>query len=76
MSLHADREQVRIFMLRVWSPVQGAGAAEWHGKVQSLPDGEAYYFRDWEGLRRHLQSMLAVDDFKRLDTQARKGDEV
>ena len=75
MSLYADREPVRVFMLRVWLPAQGAGTAEWHGKVQSLPDGEAYYFRDWEGLRSHLQSMLVVNDFKRLDTQAREGDE-
>jgi len=62
-------------MLRVWIEEPGATATAWRGKVQSLPDGEAYYFRDWEGLRRHLQAMLAVDNFKHLDTQAREGDE-
>lgn len=33
---------------------------DWRGKVQSLPDGEAYYFRDWPGLIRHLENMLAA----------------
>jgi hypothetical protein len=31
----------------------------WRGKVQSLPDGEAYYFRDWPGLIRHVETMLS-----------------
>ncbi len=62
-------------MLRVWLPAQDATTVEWRGKVQSLPDGEAYYFRDWEGLRGHLQSMLAIENFENLDTQSKKGDE-
>ncbi len=75
MSSDADRERAHVFMLRLWLPAQGATTAEWRGKVQSLPDGEAYYFRDWEGLRGHLQSMLAIEDSERLDEQTREGDE-
>ncbi len=62
-------------MLRVWVEDPGAAASAWRGKVQSLPDGEAYYFRDWEGLRTHLQSMLAIENFENLDTQSKEGDE-
>ncbi len=62
-------------MLRVWLPAQDATTTEWRGKVQSLPDGEAYYFRDWEGLRTHLQGMLAVEDSEHPDTQTSKGED-
>jgi hypothetical protein len=51
----------RLFTLRLWQAAQAENpdALEWRGKVQSLPDGEACYFRDWPGLVRHLDSMLA-----------------
>jgi hypothetical protein len=50
----------RLFTLRLWQAAvdDAPGAVEWRGKVQSLPDGEAYYFRDWPGLIRHLETML------------------
>jgi hypothetical protein len=32
---------------------------QWRGKVQSLPDGEAYYFSDWLDLIRDLEVMLS-----------------
>ena len=75
MSSDADRERAHVFMLRVWLPAHATTSAEWRGKVQSLPDGETYYFRDWEGLRGHLQSMLAVENPGRLDAQSREGEE-
>lgn len=31
---------------------------EWRGKVQALPEGEAYYFRGWPGLIGRLEAML------------------
>jgi hypothetical protein len=37
---------------------EGQGKPEWRGKVQALPEGEAYYFRDWTSLVAHLQVML------------------
>jgi hypothetical protein len=54
-------EKTRLFTLRLWQAVQAndPDAPEWRGKVQSLPDGEVCYFRDWPGLVRHLESMLA-----------------
>jgi hypothetical protein len=52
----------RLFTLRLWPTAQtGAGGApEWRGKVQSLPDGEAYYFRDWLDLIQALEAMLST----------------
>ena len=48
----------RLFTLRIWQEEAGEEQVEWRGKVQALPDGEAYYFRDWPGLILHLQAML------------------
>ena len=48
----------RLFTLRLWQEDAGAGQAEWRGKVQALPEGEAYYFRSWPGLIGRLEAML------------------
>jgi hypothetical protein len=48
----------RLFTLRMWQEEAGDDQFEWRGKVQALPEGEAYYFRDWSGLIGHLQAML------------------
>jgi hypothetical protein len=52
----------RLFTIRLWQ--SGADdeptALEWRGKVQALPEGDAYYFRDWAGLIEHLEAMLAA----------------
>lgn len=58
MSTDAGRDRPHLFMLRLWAEDAGGAATEWRGKVQSLPDGEAYHFRSWEGLIAHLQTML------------------
>ncbi len=53
----------RLFTLRLWQAAapDDPVALEWRGKLQSLPDGEAYYFRDWPGLIRHLETMLSSE---------------
>jgi len=53
----------RLFTLRLWQAASPDDPAmlEWRGKVQSLPDGEAYYFRDWPGMIRYLETMLGVE---------------
>jgi len=53
----------RLFTLRLWQAASPDDPAmlEWRGKVQSLPDGEAYYFRDWPGMIRYLEMMLGVE---------------
>lgn len=50
----------RLFTLRLWPAAEsGDGEApEWRGKLQSLPDGTATYFRDWPDLIRELEVML------------------
>ena len=50
--------ETRLFTLRMWQDETGDGLLEWRGKVQALPEGEAYYFRDWPTLVAHLQAML------------------
>lgn len=49
----------RLFTLRLWREEAAAGRAQWRGKVQSLPDGEAFYFRGWPGLIDRLEDLLA-----------------
>ena len=49
----------RLFTVRLWQEETGEDQAEWRGKVQALPGGEAYYFRDWSGLIGRLETMLA-----------------
>jgi hypothetical protein len=57
-----EHRSPRLFTLRLWqAAVDDAPAAlEWRGKVQALPEGDAYYFRDWPGLIRYLETMLGV----------------
>lgn len=48
----------RLFTVRMWQEEAADGAPGWRGKVQALPEGEAYYFRDWATLVSQLQTML------------------
>lgn len=41
----------RLFTLRLWQQEGGAAQVEWRGKVQALPDGEAY---NWEASLKDL----------------------
>ena len=52
----------RLFTLRLWPAAEtGDGdPPQWRGKIQSLPDGEAYYFSDWLDLLRYLEVMLSA----------------
>jgi hypothetical protein len=58
-----ENQKARLFTIRLWqaAPEDDPAALEWRGKVQSLPDGEAYYFRDWPGLVRHIETMLSSE---------------
>ena len=56
----ATTRTTHLFTVRMWHEEanEGQGQPEWRGKVQALPEGEAYYFRDWPSLVAHLQAML------------------
>jgi len=68
-------KKTRLFTLRLWQAAQAdnPNALEWRGKVQSLPDGEAYYFHDWVGLVRHVESMLASESGPASDLEIPNG---
>ena len=55
-------ESTRLFTLRLWPAAATAAddPPQWRGKIQSLPDGEAYNFGDWLDLIRALEAMLAT----------------
>ena len=55
-------QETRLFTISLWQVQQTDDPCQmtWRGKLQSLPDGEAYYFRDWEVLIKHLEKMLAA----------------
>lgn len=53
-----------LFTLRIWfAPLEGT-QVEWRGKLQALPDGEAYFFRGWPGLISRLEAMLGSGQFE------------
>lgn len=64
----------RLFTLRLWQEDPGAGQAEWRGKVQALPEGEAYYFCGWPGLIGHLEAMLKTDRRESANSPTQDGD--
>ncbi|MBE2202680.1 MAG: hypothetical protein IAE79_28975 [Anaerolinea sp.] len=55
MSTYTQRHH---FLLDVWREEVHPEQVEWRGKVQHLPSGEAYYFRDWSTLIGHLETLL------------------
>ena len=59
-------QKTRLFTINLWQVQQGADSLKraWRGKLQSLPDGEAYYFRDWQVLIQHLETMLGSEQEK------------
>ena len=62
----------RLFTLRMWQEEAGEGQTEWRGKVQALPEGEAYYFRGWPGLIGRLEAMLAVEHVENSYSEPQK----
>jgi hypothetical protein len=61
----------RLFTLRLWQAAapDDPAALEWRGKVQSLPDGEAYYFRGWPGMIQYLEMMLGAESAPSADPE-------
>ena len=50
-----------LFTVRVWREDMGDDQWEWRGKVQQVGSGEAFYFREWQGLIARLKAWLQSD---------------
>jgi hypothetical protein len=74
-TMTATSRTTRLFTLRLWQEEAGAGQVEWRGKVQALPAGEAYYFRDWPGLVGRLEAMLDAGHADTTKSEPPEGDE-
>lgn len=44
-----------LYTVRVWSEEVENGGIEWRGKVQSIPDGETLFFRDWDAMTAFIR---------------------
>ena len=53
-----DDQRAYLFTIRVWSTELDEGELEWRGRVQLLPDGDAYFFRNWNTLVDLLQGAV------------------
>jgi len=66
----------RLFTLRIWAEPTEDHQVEWRGKLQALPDGEAYFFRGLAGLVMRLESMLdSGGSAGHLSSQEEKGEQ-
>ncbi len=65
----------RLFMIRLWQSGTDDEPTEleWRGKVQALPEGDAYYFRDWPGLIGHLEAMLETSRQEATHSETQDG---
>jgi len=71
-------QSTRLFTLRLWQAVQAddPSALEWRGKVQALPEGEAFYFRGWPGLIDRLEALLASSQIEVTNSETQEGGEL
>jgi hypothetical protein len=58
-----------LFTLRIWAEEIGDNKQEWRGRVQHVPSGETQYFREWQSLVAHLQTMLSKNDLPAKNNQ-------
>lgn len=68
----AAPQKTRLFTVRLWQAARDDDPATfaWRGKVQAIPEGEAYYFRDWPGLIGRLEAMLESDRDASVEAKA------
>ena len=59
--MHKDtgHHHSQLFTLRIWSELLNDDLVEWRGRVEHVPSGETFYFRDWSTLVTLLLTMLS-----------------
>ena len=62
MSKRFTGTATHLFIVRVWQETVKEGHTEWRGRVQHVPSGEHYYFREWLRLVEYLLRMLPDED--------------
>lgn len=53
-----ERNGTQLFTVRLWVEDMGDGATEQRGLVRHVLSGASWHFRDWEDLRRWMESAL------------------
>jgi hypothetical protein len=61
-----------LFTLRIWAVPLERAQVEWRGKLQALPDGEAYFFRGWPELITRLEALLGSGGYS-VDSSLTEG---
>lgn len=51
-----------LFSVRVWREELANDQREWRGKVQYVSSGEAFYFRQWSELVKHIVAWLEQNE--------------
>ena len=60
---HPTQYNTHLFTVRVWQEAVSHTEAEWRGRLQHVPSGQVYYFRNWSALIRHLLSILPAESY-------------
>jgi hypothetical protein len=55
---HGERRGTQLFTVRVWIEDMGEAGSEHRGLVRHVLSGATCHFRDWEDLRRWMESAL------------------
>jgi hypothetical protein len=55
MSVRERDVHSSLFTVRVWPEEVAKGRVEWRGKVQSVTNGEALFFRDWDSMMAFIR---------------------
>ena len=74
---HLVSRHSHLYTVRLWQETAGKEptAIGWRGKVQALPEGDAYFFRDWPELIALLQAMLVSGPTESSDSKPLEGEQ-
>jgi len=60
---YTAQDNSHLFTVRVWREAVSNTEAEWRGRLQHVPSGQVYYFRNWNSLIARLLSLLPAGGY-------------